>query len=1020
MSVLDHTPRFSLEQAQAIAADRWGLATTASPLPSERDQNFLLDAAGERFVLKISNGGENHALLDAQNRAMERIAGTGLCPRLLASAAGREIETVVAPSGTPHLVRLVTYLPGTPMGRVRRRTPGLLEELGRAVGRVDAALAGFDHPAIRRDFHWDLARGLEVVRAGAGRIADRELAAVVMDLAGAFERHAAWRLADLRRGVIHNDANDFNVLVGGGASLDDRNQHVVGLIDLGDMVHSFTVGDVAVAVAYAVMGEADPLVAASHVVRGYHAAFPLGEDELAVLWDLAMLRLSMSACIAAEQQAHRPDDPYLGISQGPIRATLPGLARIRPEVAEAVLRVACGLPPVEKGPDIAAWLAANTGRFAPVLGVDLRATPLLVLDLSVGSPLVDGEPARNAEPHLGRRVLQAMDEAGAQVGVGQYNEARYLYTSPAFATGDGPTDETRTVHLGIDLFAPPGTSVHAALDGIVAAFADNAAPQDYGPVVVLAHRAGNRPFFTLYGHLSRESLDALEVGRRVAKGERFATVGSSEVNGGWAPHLHFQVVDDLLGLGCGFPGVASPSQRVVWTALCPDPNLILGIPAGCFPPPEPDKAETLATRRARLGRNLSVAYREPVKVVRGFMQWLFDEQGRRHLDAYNNVAHVGHCHPRVVAAIRRQAGVLNTNTRYLHDFVTRYAGRLGALLPEPLSVCFFVNSASEANELALRLARAHTGQRDMIVLEAAYHGHTTGLIDIGPYKHDGPGGLGAPEWVHTVPIADPFRGPYRRDDPQAGERYAAHVAAVAQDLRARGHGLAGFIAESLPSVGGQIVFPPGYLAAAYGAVRAAGGVCIADEVQTGFGRLGTHLWGFETQGVVPDVVVLGKPIGNGHPLGAVVTTPGIAASFDNGMEFFSTFGGNPVSCAAGMAVLDVIEEEGLQAHALRVGERLLAGLRPLVDRHPLVGDVRGSGLFLGVELVRDRATLEPAAEEAAYVVNRLREHRILLGTDGPLHNVVKIRPPMPFDEANADFLVATFERILTEELAAAP
>jgi 4-aminobutyrate aminotransferase-like enzyme len=304
----------------------------------------------------------------------------------------------------------------------------------------------------------------------------------------------------------------------------------------------------------------------------------------------------------------------------------------------------------------------------------------------------------------------------------------------------------------------------------------------------------------------------------------------------------------------------------------------------------------------------------------------------------------------------------------------------------------------------------------MIVLEAGYHGHTTSLIDLSPYKHDGPGGSGAPDWVHAVPIADTYRGPYRRDDPLAGEKYAAHVAAVVHALEERGRGVAGFIAESMPSVGGQIVLPPGYLAAAYAAVRAAGGVCIADEVQTGFGRVGTHFWGFETQDVTPDLVVLGKPIGNGHPLAAVVTTPQIAAAFDNGMEFFSTFGGNPVSCAAGLAVLEEVEEKGLQAHALRVGERMLAGMRPFGERFSVVGDVRGSGLFLGVELVRDRTTLEPAEKEASYVVNRLRQHGILLGTDGPFHNVVKIRPPMPFDEANADFLIATFETVL-EELA---
>src|SRR5690242_19090203 len=394
----------------------------------------------------------------------------------------------------------------------------------------------------------------------------------------------------------------------------------------------------------------------------------------------------------------------------------------------------------------------------------------------------------------------------------------------------------------------------------------------------------------------------------------------------------------------------------------------------------------LIERRERLlGRNLSVAYDEPLHIVRGDMQYLYDDDGRQYLDAYNNVAHVGHCHPQVVAAGQRQMELLNTNTRYLSELVLEYAEKLTATLPESLRVCFFVNSGSEANELALRLARAHTKARDLIVLEQAYHGNTTTLIDISPYKHDGPGGEGAPSWVHKVPL------PKSRED-------AEHVVDFARKLR-----LCGFIAESMPSVAGQIVFPDGYLARVYEAVRSAGGVCIADEVQTGYGRVGTHFWAFEKYGVVPDVVVLGKPIGNGHPIGAVITTRAIADSFANGMEFFSTFGGNNVSCAIGLKVLEVVQEEKLQARALEVGERLLNGLRALQQRHEMIGHVRGSGLFIGVGLARDG---EPATIEAARVVNQMREHGILLGTDGPHHNVLKIRPPMPFSEENADVLIA--------------
>ena len=367
-----------------------------------------------------------------------------------------------------------------------------------------------------------------------------------------------------------------------------------------------------------------------------------------------------------------------------------------------------------------------------------------------------------------------------------------------------------------------------------------------------------------------------------------------------------------------------------------------------------------------------------------------------------------------------QIALLNTNTRYLHDNVNRYAERLTDLLPEPLRVCFFVNSGSEANELALRLARTHTGHDDVIVLEHAYHGHTTTLVDVSPYKFDGPGGRGRKDFVHIAPLPDDYRGPYRRDDPDAGTKYARHVGDITAGLRQSGRGLAAYLAETLPSVGGQIVFPAGYLAEAYRHVREAGGVCIADEVQVGFGRLGTHFWGFETQGVVPDIVVLGKPIGNAFPLGAVVTTPQIAASFDNGMEFFSTFGGNPVACAAGLAVLDVLRDEDRQRHALVVGSHLLSGLKAQMDRHPLVGDVRGSGFFLGVELVRDRATLEPATEEASYVVNRLRERAILTGTDGPYDNVLKLRPPLVFSEQDADFFLATLGEILQEDAVSPP
>jgi 4-aminobutyrate aminotransferase-like enzyme len=421
----------------------------------------------------------------------------------------------------------------------------------------------------------------------------------------------------------------------------------------------------------------------------------------------------------------------------------------------------------------------------------------------------------------------------------------------------------------------------------------------------------------------------------------------------------------------------------------------------------------LAVRQQRVGFNLSLSYEKHLHIVRGLGQTLFDIDGQPYLDCVNNVSHVGHSHPQVYAALAQQARVLNTNTRYLHENIVRYAERLTGLLPDPLSVCFFVNSGSEANDLAIRMTRSFTGQRDMLVLEGAYHGNLSTLIELSPYKHAGPGGEGPGDWVHVLPMPCAYRGIHRESDDPAGS-YAHEAVAALGQLQAAGKGVAGFISEAIIGTGGQVVFPDGTLAGIYEAVRTAGGLCIADEVQAGFGRVGAHFWAFETQGVVPDIVTMGKPIGNGHPLAAVVTTPAIASAFHNGMEYFNTFGGNPVSCAVGLAVLDVIEQEGLQARARTVGNQLKAGLKNLQAAYPLIGDVRGSGLFLGIELVREGDRGRPAAEEAAYVVERMRSHGILLSTDGPLHNVIKIKPPLVFNEDDAARVLAGLQKVLAE------
>ena len=1017
MTNLNYTPSFNTTEVQILSQKIFGIQGTLTPLPSERDQNFRLRTEnGENYVLKIASAAEDIQLLEAQNLAMAHLNQHGVrAPKVIPTKNGETITQIESGTGQIHAVRLVSYLSGTPYGEVGRHSPELFHNLGAYLGRLDRAFASFDHPAIHRDFYWDLANALDVVNEYQSLIITDELRILVEKFTNQFQQNGFPLLPELRQSAIHNDANDYNVIVGGGDDLYSRDQQIVGVIDFGDMLHSYTVAELAVAIAYAILDKADPLAAAIPLVRGYHQENPLSEDELAALFGLVTMRLCMSICIAAHQTQQRPEDAYLSISQDSIHKTLPKLAEIHPCFAEVAFRQACGLRPHLRTEKVTQWLQSKP-QFSPILEIDLGIDPLIIFDLGISSPLLGADQISLTESHLTPRLFSQLEKAEVKVAIGQYDEAWLLYTTPAFNTGDKLTDEHRIIHLGIDLFAAPGTAVYAPLDGHVYAFHDNDAAQDYGPVIILEHPiSDSESFFTLYGHLSRASLAGRKKGQKIIAGDKLGEIGTAEVNGGWTPHLHFQIITDLLDLDCDFPGVCRASQRQLWKALSPDPNLILRIPEGVLPRPQLSKAQTLAARRKLIGRNLSIGYNEPLKIVRGWKQYLFDETGRRYVDAYNNVPHVGHCHPRVVAAGREQMGILNTNTRYLHDNLHRYAQKIIATLPKPLRVCFFVNSGSEANELALRLARAYTGAKDMLVMESAYHGHTTSLIDISPYKHDGPGGRGAPTWVHSVPIPDTYRGLYKANDPQAVQKYALHVQKSIEQLQAVGSKLAAFIAETCPSVGGQIFLPPGYLSQVYEYVRQAGGLCIVDEVQTGYGRTGTHFYAFEDHGVVPDIVVLGKPIGNGHPIGVVITRPEIAAAFDNGMEFFSTFGGNTVSCAIGMAVLDVVLDENLQDHALEVGNYLLEGLRRFEADYTLVGDVRGSGLFLGVELVLHPETLEPATTEAAFIANRMRELGVLLGTDGPDHNVLKIRPPMPFSIEDADLLLGAMDQILWED-----
>jgi 4-aminobutyrate aminotransferase-like enzyme/Ser/Thr protein kinase RdoA (MazF antagonist) len=1034
-----HKPEFSGDRASELLATHYGIqAATLAALPGERDQNFVVcSGKRERFVFKISAAAEGADVLVAQNEALLRVAQRcDFVPHLMPTVTGEWLG-MAFDEERPYCVRLVNYLPGTPLAKLKYRSQSLLSDFGQKLAHLDNALVGFDHPALHRDFDWDLQQGLRVVARYADEIVDQDTRTHVQIT----RRKLADRLTDLlptlRRSAIHNNANDCNVLV---SAHRDRfgERHIAGIIDFGDMAWSYTIAELAVAIACLVMRENDSLDDACHVIHAYHDIHPLCDVELAALFDLMRLRVCVSVCMAAHQQKLRPEDEYLAISQAPMRQALPWLARMHPRFAECVFRDACGLPPHPHSIAIAGCL--ENALVHPVMGMSLTAKNTDVLDLSVGGELA-GDYVRDDHTVADRSGITTPDSRSEQpqddlaklterspkpFAMGRYDEPRALYTSTLFTPGEHPIDPSRTIHLGLDVFASEGTPIYAPLPGRIACVQTNTGYLDYGTVVVLEHelqddQQATHRFYSLYGHLSQDNAAKLAVDQTVRKGDAIGTLGAPDENGGWAPHVHIQLIVDDLGLDHpenegtlgDFPGVAWANQREVWTSLSPSPAALLQLDDTRRTESTPARMHVLEHRESRTGSNLSIAYRTPLHIVRGWMQYLFDETGQRYLDAFNNVPHVGHCHPRVVAAAHAQMKTLNTNTRYLSALFNRYTRRLCATLPDGLDICYLLNSASEANELALRLARAATGRHAVIVQESAYHGHTTSLIEISPYKHDGPGGVGAPAWVHTIPVPDGYRGRFRGED--CGKQFSEHAQQRIREANAGRHRPAAFFAETCPSVAGQIMPPEEYLSSVYQTVRDAGALCIADEVQTGFGRLGDHFWGFERFGVTPDIVVMGKPIGNGHPIAAVVTTSEIATAFANGMEFFSTFGGNTVSCAVGLSVLDVIRDEQLQQRALRTGNQLRQGFQALQDSFAIIGDVRGAGLFWGLELVRSRETREPASAEAMLIANRLRDRGVLLGTEGPEHNVLKIRPPMPFGHADAALLLERLAAVLEEE-----
>ena len=980
----------------------YGLDGTLDLLYGEYTQNYHFKTSNAQdFLVKLGpeNAAQDTAKFEQELLLYLTQKHSGIkVPVPIETKTGESHCTIALNSGQ-HSLRIISWIPGKLWSAVNPHTKQLRYELGKASGGLLEALQSFNADACSLNPKWELNKADWCQdELHNFNTAERQLLAFFLD------RYKADKAAyqKLRKQWIHNDLNDNNILV------DIKKEQINGLIDFGDASYGQTINEIAVCCAYLISGFPDPLDSLTPFLKGVHEVFPLQEDELQHLYTLIGMRLVLSAMHGKINAMAEPENQYLQISQKAVWENLKLWSTIHPRFAHYSFRKACGYDAHPQTQAFETWANQQQRSFIDIFPTT-RFKTAQHLDLSVSSLWIGTQEEFNDLELFEFKIERLQAKNPDKIIAGGYQEPRPLYTDAAYDTVGNYGAQSRTVHLGVDFWLPAKTPVHSLHAGEVVIAVNDQGNKEYGGLVVLKHKEEDLEFYTLYGHLIPETALAHQVGDTIAAGGLVGMLGAAHENGNWSPHLHYQFMLDLLDYTDDFPGVCYAHQREIWRDLCPDPNLF-------FKDPELNgdennqSDELLKKRKEVLGYSMSLSYDSPLHIVRGQGVYLVDSWGRKYIDTVNNVAHVGHEHPQVVEAAQKQMAALNTNTRYLHKNVIKFAEDLLKTFPKELCVVHFVNSGSEANELAVRMTEAVTGSRHMLVSESGYHGNTRTCVDLSHYKFARKGGYEPPATTHVFPIPDAFRGNHR--GAEAGLAYAEDLGRKIEVMESQGIRLGGLLLESVLSCGGQIPLPPDFLKAAYKEVRAAGGLCIADEVQVGMGRLGDSFWGFQQYDVVPDIVTIGKPLGNGHPVAAVVCTAEVAAAFNNGMEYFNTFGGNPVSAAIGSAVLAVIEQEDLMQNAQSVGGQLLSGLRALQKEYPIIADVRGKGFFLGFELCD--SNLKPLTAQAKYLANRMKYYGFLMSVDGPDDNVIKIKPPMVFSPHNAEQLLSYLSKVFSE------
>ncbi|MGR0320746.1 aminotransferase [Agromyces sp. ZXT2-3] len=972
-------PALPADEVAAIVRERWALDVHLDPLGSQQDQNFLARSRGERGaarevgtpigVVKIANPAFTADEVDAQDHAASRISA--MAPHLRIATTSRADDgtprSVVAETSEGELaIRVLEYLPGGTLTGPAHLSPAVVARLGEIAAHASLALADFDHPGLDRVLQWDPRHADRVVDLLAHVHPDPAKREQVTDAAA-----RAWAdvqaVADgLPLQAVHLDLTDDNVVctTGRGTRMPD------GMIDFGDVTRSWAVAELAITISSVLHHAGAEPWSVLPAVRAFHALRPLSPAEVRALWPLVVLRGAVLV-VSGEQQVQIDGGANAYAAEGVEREwrIFEQAVSVRSVVMTHLIADALGVDLGGRG------APPEATRIGTAPAIDLSAAARI--DVSITSDDVDS--GAWLDPGLEERLALAALDAGAPMAWLERATPRLTRSRTHSA------ESAATVPTGIDVWFASATRLSASGAG--------RGDTEGAPRLVV------------------EAADGMTIldGTIPARTRARIRLEASD-----APHH--------------VPHLVRPEVARGWLAVTIDPATAMGLrgagpdaplradasDGGGDPPADPARdAADLVARRDRSFADVQEHYYDaPPRIERGWREHLVGTDGRVFLDMVNNVTPLGHGHPGLAAAVAKQLRTLNTNSRFNYGAVVEFSERLAALAPHPLDTVFLVNSGSEATDLAIRVAMLATGRREVVSLLEAYHGWTYASDAVSTSVADNPNALATrPDWVHPVDAPNPFRGRHRGVD---ARNYGPEAAARIRELAASGRPPAAFISESFAGNAGGIPLPDGYLAEVYAAVREVGGLAVSDEVQAGYGRLGEWFWGFEQQGVVPDVIAVAKAAGNGYPLGAVITTREIAERYRTGGYFFSSTGGSPASSVAGLTVLDAFRDEGLQQQAADTGAYLKGRLEALAERHPLIGIVHGLGLYLGVEFVRDRATLEPATEETAAICDRLLELGVIMQPTGDHRNVLKVKPPLVVTRESADFFVAMLDRVLAE------